>query len=125
MTTVETIPTGQYVATIVGVEVLPVQDSARQSLKLTFEIAEGPHAGQCLREYWDPNHPASLPKNISRGRINSLCQAVGVPPIRDYADPASYAALHNRTLVIDVQCSTCDVTGITNCRIAGYSAPPG
>ena len=117
----EAIPAGRYVAMITGSEMKPVKDSARQSVELTIQITEGPHAGYCLREQLDPMHPAPLAKNVSRGRLGMICEAAGVPSIRDYTDPASYAALHNRLLVIDVQCSTCSVTGTTTNRIAGYS----
>ena len=102
LATAELIPARQYIAVITGAELKPAEDGSRRCAQITFQITEGPYAGRCLLRLLDPNHPDPRVARFYHAEIRLLCEAVGISPIRDYDDPASYAVLHGRSLVIEV-----------------------
>lgn len=90
------VPPGEYVAAIVNDEDVPNKSGSGSHLKLTLQIIEGPHKGRLLWDRLNLQHPKEIVVKIARGKLSSICKAVGVLRPKDTAE------LRDKPLIIRV-----------------------
>lgn len=92
------LPNGSYLACIVSSEMKPTKSGTGEYLSLTVEILEDTEKVKCKgRKFFDIlclEHSNEQVSSIARGRLASICRAIGVKEIQDSDE------LHNEPLTI-------------------------
>ena len=90
------VPAGDYTAIVTNSEMKPNKAGTGEYLSLTFQIADGDHAGRFVWANLNLVHPNEKAVAIARAELAGLCKAVGVLNPKDSAD------LHNMPVLIRV-----------------------
>ena len=90
------VPAGDYVATVTDSAIKANKAGTGEYLSLTFQIADGDHAGRFVWANLNLVHPNEKAVAIARAELAGLCKAVGVLNPKDSAD------LHNMPVLIRV-----------------------
>ncbi len=93
----EPVPSGTYIACLVGSEMKPTKAGNGKFLQLEFEILEGEHKGRHLWDRLTLEHPNQVAVQIAKGKLSALCRSVGV------LTPQDSTELHNLPLSIRVK----------------------
>jgi Protein of unknown function (DUF669) len=113
----EPLPEGSYLAVITDSDMKENKAGTGRYLKLTFQVADGPHKGRLLWEQLNLHHPNELAVKIARAELSAICRAVGVMAPQDSGE------LHDLPLVIRVRCMKRKDTGDLVNVIKGYGKP--
>ena len=92
----EALPAGKYLAAVTESGMKATKNGSGQYLELVFEVVEGPYKGRKLWERLNLQNPNQTAEAIAKGKLSSLCRAVGVMAPRDSME------LHNLPLTIAV-----------------------
>lgn len=84
-------PEGEYVAELVGAEVVPVSQAANkgEALALTWKIKEGEHEGRHITQrlmLWFEGNNAPTVRRVAEERFASIREATGVKRPEDSSD---------------------------------------
>ncbi|HNX25797.1 MAG TPA: DUF669 domain-containing protein [Phycisphaerae bacterium] len=111
----EPIAAGKYPMAITASEIKPTKNGDGSYLELELTVVEGEFEG---RKVWDRlciNHPKELTQTIARGKLSSICRAVGV------MSPGDSAELHNIPLLVKVKLKKRDDTDEMTNEVSYYS----
>jgi len=114
----ETIPAGNYLATITASEMRPTKSGNGGYLQLTFTILEGDYKGRVLWSRLNLQNPSAMAVKIAQSELSAICRAVGVMQPRDSVE------LHNIPLLITVKCVKRAGSDELSNEIKGYEAKP-
>jgi hypothetical protein len=110
----ETLPNGDYTATITESENKPTKKGDGERLKLTFEIIEGQHKGRKLWTGLNMKNPSAVAVEISMSELGEICKAVNV------LRPQQSNQLHNIPLIITIAAVKDDHNGGLKNEIKRY-----
>lgn len=86
------IPNGRYPVLIVGAERKTSKDGRSEFVELTLKVCDGQYNG---RRIWDRcliRHPNPQAEGIGRGRLKTLCEAIGITKLKDAEELVNYQA---------------------------------
>lgn len=109
------IPAGKYLAIITDTTE-KVAKSGSRYVELTLQVVQGEHQNAKLWDILNLWHPNEQPRNIARGTLKAICEAVGVRA-------TDTQQLCNRPLVVTVAVEDNEYNGnvTKQNRIKGYS----
>jgi hypothetical protein len=93
----EPIPAGKYPMAITASELKPTKAGDGSYLELELTVVDGEFEG---RKVWDRlciNHPKEQTQTIARGKLSTICKAVGI------ISPQDSCELHNIPLLVKVK----------------------
>jgi len=115
-TSFEQLPPGEYPVIIVASEIKPNKAQTGSYLELTFQVVEGQHKGQTIRDYLNLQNPSAIAVKIARARLSTICRAVNV------MKPTDSRSLHGIPLIISVKEKKRSDNGETRTAVAGYKS---
>jgi Protein of unknown function (DUF669) len=77
------LPKGNYAVIVLDSVIKATNKNDGQYIELTMQVIEGPYAGRRHWERLNVSNPSKQAEEIAKARLQSICQAVGVPSMTD------------------------------------------